>query len=680
MVKFQFKHGTTAIVLLVICGLGFGLFIPMLGFFWDDWPAITTLRLLGVNGFWDFYRGERPLSAWTFLVFGPLFGTNPLAWHVFTLVMRWLTILTMWWMLQLLWPTRKNEATWMAFLFAIYPIFTQQPVAVAFSQHWITFALYFFSMASMLVAVRKPRWHLPFTALSLLTAALHMLTMEYFIGLELLRPIFLWLVYSHEDMDTSRRMRRVLINWLPYLLLLSGVVIWRLFFMEIISEDPNNPVLLYGLFTQPLPAIIQLVQLGVQEFLEDLIGVWQLALPANIVDFSNKLFLTSLVVGIISAGLTSFYLLNLKPDPDLGPTEGRSWHRQAIGVGFLAAFLGSITVWVTNRSVLTGLQGGRFGLAAMFGISMLVVGLLSWLTPRRIQKVAIMAVLVGVAVAFHYRMTAGYFNAWVKQNQFYWQLSWRAPYLKPGSVLYSTDELFLYVGRNPTAMALNLLYPQPGDSPALAYWFVELPYHVGPKGIPDLLKGRPLNFSFRNYSYSGSSLAGLAIYYEPEAGRCLWVLSPRDRYNPDIPPLTEEVLPISNLSRISASDEAADSPPTEIFGKEPYHSWCYYFQKAELARQMADWQQVVDLADTAAAAGYKPANPHERQPFIEAYAHIGDWEKAFQQTRKAYEKDERYAQQLCYLWKQITQDLQVPGDASQRLDEMLEQLQCQTLS
>jgi hypothetical protein len=675
-INLQIKNRTVPFALLVLCVLGFGLLVPILGFYWDDWPAIATIRLLGSSGFVDFYKGERPFSAWTFVVLDPLIGTNPLLWHLFTLGLRWLTVLGMWWMLQLLWPERKNEVTWMAFLFAIYPTFTQQPVAVAFSQHWITFALYFFSVGCMLLAVKKPRWFIPLTVISLSTSALHMLTMEYFIGLELLRPIYLWLILDDGKKAASQRLRRTLFYWLPYLLLVAGVVIWRLFFMEIITEDPNEPVLLYSLFNQPISAIVQLAQLAAQEILTNLIGVWNSVLPAEAVDFANGLFVASLGLGALGAGLTIFYLLNLRPDSDNAPAEDRSWHTQAITLGFLAALLGSITAWITNRNVLTGLHGGRFGLAAMFGTSILVVGLLCWLTPRRVQRILIVGVLIGMAVAFHYRSTTAYFNAWVKQHQFYWQLSWRIPYLKPDSVLYSTDELFLFVGRNPTSMALNLLYPQPTGTSELSYWFVELPYHVGPQGIPDLLEGRSLNFSFRNYTFSGSSLDGLAILYEPEGGRCLWILSPRDRYNPDIPALTEEVLPISNLSRIEASKPSAEFPPQEIFGEEPYRSWCYYFQKAELARQSGDWERVVELADEAASADFTPLNPHERQPFVEAYAHTGQWGEAFRQTRRAFQKDDRYARQLCYLWLQIEEDIQLPADAGQQLSQIRENMQC----
>jgi hypothetical protein len=225
-------------------------------------------------------------------------------------------------------------------------------------------------------------------------------------------------------------------------------------------------------------------------------------------------------------------------------------------------------------------------------------------------------------------------------------------------------------------MALNLLYPQPTGSRDLDYWFVELPYHVGVKNIPDFVAGKPIDFSFRKYSFSGSSLDGLAIFYEPEAGRCLWVFSPQDRYNPEIPALTEEVIPISNLSRIVTGDAPDGYPPSEIFGDEPSHTWCYFYQKADLARQMGDWERVVELADRALDSGYKPINPHERLPFIEAYAHVGNWPEALRQTRKAYEKNARYATQLCYLWGRIDQDLEVPPEFGEELVGLYQQMQC----
>ncbi len=673
--KLRFKTWTIPPALLTICILSFGLLIPLLGFYWDDWPAITTIKLLGVDAFWDFYRGERPFSAWTFILFGPMFGTSKIAWHVFTLVIRWLTVLGMWWSLTLVWPKRKMEITWMAFLFAVYPIFAQQPVAVAFSQHWLTFALYFLSTASMLLSLRKPGWYWPLTILSVLASGLHLLTMEYFLGLELLRPIWIWIVLSKQG-QYRQRLKQTFVRWLPYLLVLVGVMVWRLFFFETFGEDPNAPVLLYNFPSQPIETIARMIQLAAQEILTTLFGVWYLSLESAKFAFNDRLYMASLGLGVISAVVVILYLLRLDVEPGENQADNPPWHRQALLVGFLAMILGSLPGWITDRNVLQGLYGGRFGLAAMFGLSILVVGLLEWLTPRRWPKILLIGLLVGVSASFHLRSTTVYVRSWAKQNLLYWQLYWRAPYLEPGTALVSTDELVLYVGRESTALTLNLVYPQPEVSTDLAYWFIELPRNVGPNRLPKFVKGMPLEGSFRNYTFQGSSLDSVAIFFDPDVGRCLWVLSPLDRYNPEIPAMTETVLPVSNIDRIASTSAAGHSLPADIFGREPSHTWCYYYQKADLARQMGDWQGVVSLIDEALTKGYKPASAHEWMPVIEAYAHTGRWEEAIDRSKRAFEKNQRYNLQLCFLWERIESDLTIPQDVREKLAPWLDTWQC----
>ncbi len=67
--------------LLVLLVVSFGLFIPRLGFYWDDWPVILTGRLFGASGFWQFYQYDRPFSAWTYILTFPILGSyaDPLA-------------------------------------------------------------------------------------------------------------------------------------------------------------------------------------------------------------------------------------------------------------------------------------------------------------------------------------------------------------------------------------------------------------------------------------------------------------------------------------------------------------------------------------------------------------------------------------------------------------------------
>ncbi|MGE5462508.1 MAG: hypothetical protein ACM3PS_04080, partial [Syntrophothermus sp.] len=119
----RFPEKTFPLALLVICALAFGVFLPWLGFYWDDWPVILMSKFFGVNAFAEFYKYDRPISAWTYILTAPLLGLTPLAWQIFALVLRWLTGLFYWLTLRLLWPHRKRETAWVAVLFLIYPVF-----------------------------------------------------------------------------------------------------------------------------------------------------------------------------------------------------------------------------------------------------------------------------------------------------------------------------------------------------------------------------------------------------------------------------------------------------------------------------------------------------------------------------------------------------------------------------
>jgi hypothetical protein len=79
----------------------------------------------------------------------------------------------------------------------------------------------------------------------------------------------------------------------------------------------------------------------------------------------------------------------------------------------------------------------------------------------------------------------------------------------------------------------------------------------------------------------------------------------------------------SNIELINTSAEAV-IPPQTIFGTEPPHDWCYYYQKMDLARQQTDWQAIADLADEAQSMGLSPNDYSEWLPALEAFIHVGD--------------------------------------------------------
>ncbi|HZD56095.1 MAG TPA: hypothetical protein VE136_05205, partial [Anaerolineales bacterium] len=313
----SFSWRTFPFALLALLVLSFGLLIPWLGFYWDDWPAILVARLQGIRGYWAFYQVDRPFSAWTFMLTVPLLGVRPVAWQIFSLLLRWATTLGLWFSLRLLWPKRAQAAAWMAVLFAVYPAFDLQPVSVAFSQHWITYGLFFASIAAMLLSQRSTQRYALLLGVGLLAQVAHLMTMEYFVGLELLRPYLLWIVHSDPEGPSSgleRRQRLLLVlrRWLPYLLILGAYLVYRFVFSRLAFEDTSRLVLVQDLARQPLAAIKQLLGLALPDLLYTLFGAWAQTLDPARVDLSQPIGLFSAGMTILVAGLCAIYLIRLR--------------------------------------------------------------------------------------------------------------------------------------------------------------------------------------------------------------------------------------------------------------------------------------------------------------------------------------------------------------------------------
>jgi hypothetical protein len=90
-----------------------------------------------------------------------------------------------------------------------------------------------------------------------------------------------------------------------------------------------------------------------------------------------------------------------------------------------------------------------------------------------------------------------------------------------------------------------------------------------------------------------------------------------------------------------------------VYGPEPVHDFCYYFEKADHARQFKDWDAVVTFAESALSLEHV-YNPAEQMVFIEGYAHVGQWERAVELSERANEASpELVGPMLCRLWKRI---------------------------
>jgi hypothetical protein len=665
--------------LLLLSLIIYGLLAVEQGFYWDDWAKLLVARLYGLQAYFAYYSSDRPLSAWTHILLTPLLGYSPLAWQILGVLLRWLSAWGMWWALNGLWPQARLQNLAAALLFLVHPAFLQQPTMVTFHQQWVQYVLFFLSLGAMFYAVRArmedanlARFRV-LTGLGLLALFLQVSITEYFFGLELIRPFCLWFLLAPFYLRVARRLLAITAHWMPYLSILIVFWVWRVYFMPLSSEDPHQIRTVFSFIQQPLETLMNLVNTIFVDMVHILINSWGRLLVLPIMN-ETPFVLLSYAIGAACSALIVLYFSVLQIPAVEPASEKHGWRQPMLVIGFIAALLGPVPAWITGLQVLDDFHSDRFALPAMFGASLLLLVVIDWLAQKRMQKTVLVAVLVALAISSQLQAQNEYRWDYTSQNHFYWQLSWRAPGLEAPTALFFETEPFSNQGLFSTSSAVNLLYPQPEGQKGLAYWV----YTLTPRyqHAPDSFQV-DLRTNFRTLLFEGTMPNSLLLYNDPRHGSCLWVLSQRDRKHPHLSALIKDFLPISNLDRIQSIDASAEYPPNDLFGPEPEHTWCYYFEKADLARQLQDWDLAASLADEALARGYSMSksgsnSPYEWMPMIEAYARIGRMQEAAELTLAAVQLDGGYHAMVCELWA----DPASPWRAHPQKGKVLSALNC----
>ena len=151
------------------------------------------------------------------------------------------------------------------------------------------------------------------------------------------------------------------------------------------------------------------------------------------------------------------------------------------------------------------------------------------------------------------------------------------------------------------------------------------------------------------------------------------VLDPAgDMLPANVPDTLLETLHLSHVDHIIT--DGASVPP-RILGKEPEHSWCYYYSKAALAQQVEDWQTVVEMGRAADTEGFsaEAGFGDEYLPFIEGYARTGDFDQALALTDAAAPDA---GPGLCKLWTRVEQSPQLDEAEVERIHKVKKDLGC----
>ena len=631
------------LALLLIGILAYGL-IPRLGFYWDDWESVYLYKLHNPAIIFPYFA-ERPFSAFIYLILFPITRMTPFVWQAVALLLRWIGVVFIYLTLNAIWPGRVWLNRWMGVLLLIFPGFLQQPVAITYSRHFTAFALFAISLYLTVLALRKRKYFWLWMPLSVLLGVAQIFMIEYFVGLEILRPLVIWFTLQSEQENKKRVFWKTILYWSPFVVGLCFYVIWRFFYIpSTLSSDPNNPLFLKTILSSPVNGLVKLASMVYQDIGYLLATSWAGAFSPDIVQFQAKSTWLSWFLGIVVALLFTFYLMRTLRG--VKPAEDDSLLQWILLAG-IAIVAGAIPVWSTGRQIAVGKWSDRFSLAPMLGAVILVVGVLDWLIRTRGQKQWVLAILLAASISLQIYNENKFRLDWETQRNLYWQLAWRIPSLKPGTAIIGkgtfTDKSSYYDG----VYIINLLFDkQVSANPRYDYFDIN---HLAQENYhPDI----PITSVLRGGQFSGNTSQAVGMYFTASGG-CVRLLDQVYADNPDFNDSLEQLINISNLDQIVPSDKPT-SPDPAIFGSEPSHSWCYYFEKADLARQLGDWQMIIQLASTAEAKGYSPVMGSEYIPFIEAYARTGEWSKAYDLSLAAQKLTPKLERVLCNSWNRFS--------------------------
>lgn len=621
----------TGLILFLIV-LAYGLLIPDLGFYWDDWPFAWFLRFFGPGEFIASFRPFRPLLGPVFAATTTMFGGDPLVWQGIGLAARFILAFQVWLLLKQVWPSQHKNVLWVTLLFTLHPAYLQQWVALTHVNQELIPLM--FLLASFIVTVHalrngfvSSRW----TPLALVLQFLGLFTTEYFFGLEILRFFFLLAIVSETIKAPADVLKKTLKLWLPYLTIWIINAVWTYAYHRSAAYDSYEiSVGASALFT-PAALLSELINTF------SLSGFISWLTPFSLFTMLDGSMTQLAAFGIFVPAAAAVFIV-MRSHSEADEAADNSWAKWAMAMGGIAIFAGRLPSWAAGLPLKIQFDYDRFFVSIMAGASLFIIGFLVFFIKSGLRRTAFLSLLIGLSAAYQFTVMNTYRRDAAVQRDFLWQMAWRMPSLKPGTALLTYELPFKYVADLQVTAPVNWMYAPAIEDRQLPYVLMYIKTRLGSEALPTLKPDRPIHLQYRTVDFDGNTSNSVVLY--KDADGCLRVLDPLYANAQTVPGAVDLLLnaiPLSNPQLIQA-DTAPPIMDETLFGAEPEHGWCFFYAKAELARQQGDWALVTQLRQQAQKADLDPLVPVENLPFIEAYAQTGQQEAALKlsgQTLKA---------------------------------------------
>jgi hypothetical protein len=647
VVQKLFQNETLLSILLIflVTMVTHGLRIPWLGYYHDDWYLLWSGAARGVESIIPLFSTDRPFMGVIYSYAYRLLGDNLLNWHYYALLWRFLGGLAFFWILRLIWPKQKYITTLMTVLFIVYPGFLSQPNANTKQNHLIGFASALFSIALMLQAIkiRSTAWKAACVALSALLTANYLFIYEYMIGFEGTRLALLgYALFQDGIRGWFALAKEMLKRWWPYPLVTAAFLYWRIFIFDSSRNATNVSRLAEDYLGNLRYMSLRLSIETFKDFLNTSVLAWFVK-PYHSISGAEYSELGKAV--FIALGVVFFvWLFSFVFRKYFGETYQEeslpALSRDLIFLGIFVVICAVFPVVLSGRGVELNDAYKSYGLHPISGVVLFVGGILVALQPRLRQ--ATLLALLFISVTTQVLNQDRWEKFWKYERETWWQLTWRAPDIQDDTLLmvYFRDGYRLQQDYEIWGPA-NLIY-RPGwaDAPAIQAEVLttETAYDIMRREVrSNFVRDIPITRDYNN----------LLLISLPTDNSCAHIIDGSlPVYSESDTLQIQQVGPYSQVDRIIPNG-AFLTPPSAIFGAEPERSWCYYYQKASLARQIGNWEEIGRLYDEARAKNLKPGDRSEWIPFFEGLVNLGRDEDARKIVKQEIVGRERLRFPIC---------------------------------
>lgn len=650
------ERSLSVVLIILVALMTHAPLIPELGYYRDDWYLIWTGHTQGFEKIPNLFLLDRPFMGLVYSLDYLILGDNPLNWHLYAFFLQVLGSLAFFWILRMLYPRHRLATTAAALLFVVYPGFLQQPNANTFQNHLFGYAVALISIALTIRAVKTDRRQTAviLSVLSIILALIYFLIYEYMIGLEGFRVLLLWIALRQKETQSfGENLKRLLKRGWIYIPGMVAFLFWRFFIFEGGRRATDADAIIRGYTDAPIRGFARLMIETSKDIIETALFAWAIPFYEFVNSATYSALIPSTLLALVAIGLFTIYYFWLKRNDFLQEEDKQinHWSLPLFWIGGLTIVSTLLPVVAAGRDVFFDNQFDRYTLQASAGVSLFLIGLLFY-GVRDTPRFFILITLIGIGVVTHFHSANYYREFWDLQREVWWQLSWRAPALEEGTVLVTVlPSGFRHAEAYESWGPANLIYyPDADELKILAEVLNESTSSTIIRGASDSRRTR--GFIDINRDYDKTLIASM-----PNSHSCLHVIDGRQvELAKEEDPLVEQVAPHSMINQIR-TDNPNQTPPPIIFGAEPEHKWCFYYQKMSLARQKGDWELVVNLGSEALEQDYKPLDRSEWMPLLEGYANTGN-DKEAKQLATIIKDDKDLGSALC---KQLENPVPYPG-------------------